>query len=134
MSAQQFYDVSADNEQPYNIMGGTQDNGAWMGPSQNRNQKGVFAADWNYLPTGDAYFVVRDWWNPEFIYYESQFGVSSRRTSRPERCSPLAKRTTPEEAADGVPAQRYQWNAPDRSVAPQPRHRLSSAPSSSTVR
>ena len=24
----------------------------------------------------------------------------------------LAKRTTPEEAAAGVPAQRYQWNAP----------------------
>ena len=55
ISAQQFYDVSADNEQPYNVMGGTQDNGAWIGPSQNRNTNGVYAADWNYLPTGDGF-------------------------------------------------------------------------------
>ncbi len=75
ISAQQFYDVSADNEMPYNVMGGTQDNGAWIGPSQNRNAWGVFAADWRYLPTGDGFFVVRDWWNPDYIYYESQFGA-----------------------------------------------------------
>ncbi len=112
ISAQQFYDVSADNEQPYNIMGGTQDNGAWMGPSQNRNRKGVYAADWFYLPTGDAFYVVRDWWNPEYIYYESQFGGSSRQNLKTGETIRLAKRTTPEEAAAGVPAQRYQWNAP----------------------
>ncbi len=112
ISAQQFYDVSADNEQPYNVMGGTQDNGAWIGPSQNRNQWGVYAADWNYLPTGDAYYVVRDWWNPEYIYYESQFGSSSRQNLKTGETSQLAKRTTPEESAKGVPAQRYQWNAP----------------------
>ncbi len=112
ISAQQFYDVAADNEQPYNVMGGTQDNGAWWGPSQNRNSWGVFAADWNYLPTGDAYYVLRDWWNPNFMYYESQFGASSRIDLATGQISPLAKRTTPEEAAKGVPPQRYQWNAP----------------------
>lgn len=112
ISAQQFYDVAVDNEQPYNVMGGTQDNGAWIGPSQNRNQYGVYAADWNYLPTGDGFYVVRDWWNPEWIYYESQFGASSRMNLRTGEVSPLAKRTTPEELAKGMPAQRYQWNAP----------------------
>ncbi len=112
ISAQQFYDISVDNEQPYNVMGGTQDNGAWIGPSQNRNQNGVYAAHWNYLPTGDAYFVVRDWWNPEYVYYESQFGASSRQNLDTGEISSLAKRTTPEEAAKGVPPQRYQWNAP----------------------
>ena len=54
INAQQFYDVSVDNELPYNIMGGTQDNGAWLGPSQNRNSYGMFANDWTYLPTGDG--------------------------------------------------------------------------------
>jgi photosystem II stability/assembly factor-like uncharacterized protein len=112
ISAQQFYDVSADNEQPYNVMGGTQDNGAWIGPSQNRNQWGVYAADWNYLPTGDAYYVLRDWWNPEYLYYESQFGASSRQNLKTGEITNLAKRTTPEELAKGLPAQRYQWNAP----------------------
>jgi len=71
-------------------MGGTQDNGAWWGPSQNRNSWGVFAADWNYLPTGDAYYVLRDWWNPNFMYYESQFGASSRIDLATGQISPLA--------------------------------------------
>jgi len=112
ISAQQFYDVSADSLQPYNVMGGTQDNGAWLGPSQNRNSYGVYAADWTYLPTGDAFYVVRDWWNPEFVYYESQFGSSSRQNLSNGQTNSMTKRTTPEETAAGVPAQRYQWNAP----------------------
>ena len=112
ISAQQFYDVSADNLQPYNVMGGTQDNGAWLGPSQNRNSYGVYPADWTYLPTGDGFYVVRDWWNPEYVYYESQFGASSRQNLTNGEMIQLVKRTTPEEAAAGVPAQRYQWNAP----------------------
>jgi photosystem II stability/assembly factor-like uncharacterized protein len=112
ISAQQFYDVSADNEQPYNVMGGTQDNGCWLGPSQTRNSYGVYGADWTYLPTGDGFYAVRDWWNPEYVYYESQFGGSSRQNLKTGDTISLTKRTTPEEAATGVPAQRYQWNAP----------------------
>jgi len=110
--AQQFYDVAVDQEQPYNVMGGTQDNGSWIGPSQNRNQYGMFAADWRYLPTGDGFYVVRDWWNPEYIYYESQFGASSRQNLNTGETSPLAVRLTPEQVAAGEPALRYQWNAP----------------------
>jgi photosystem II stability/assembly factor-like uncharacterized protein len=112
ISAQQFYDVAVDEELPYNVMGGTQDNGAWLGPSQTRNAWGVFAADWRYLPTGDAFYVVRDWWNPEYVYYESQFGGSSRQNIMTGEASRLAVRTTPEELAKGAPDQRYQWNAP----------------------
>jgi len=112
ISAQQFYDVSCDNEQPYNVMGGTQDNGCWLGPSQTRNSYGVYGADWTYLPTGDGFYAVRDWWNPEYVYYESQFGGSSRMNLKTGDTVSLTKRTTPEEAAAGVPTQRYQWNAP----------------------
>jgi photosystem II stability/assembly factor-like uncharacterized protein len=112
ISAQQFYDVSCDNEQPYNVMGGTQDNGCWLGPSQTRNSNGVYGADWTYLPTGDGFYAVRDWWNPEYVYYESQFGGSSRQNLKTGDTVSLTKRTTPEEAAAGVPVQRYQWNAP----------------------
>ena len=112
ISAQQFYDVFADNELPYNVMGGTQDNGAWLGPSQNRNQYGVFAADWTYLPTGDGFYAVRDWWNPEYVYYESQFGSSSRMNLKTGETIGLAKRWTPEETGAGAAPLRYQWNAP----------------------
>jgi hypothetical protein len=110
--AQQFYNIAVDSEQPYNVMGGTQDNGAWLGPSQTRNQYGIYASDWRYFQTGDGFYVVRDWWSPEFVYYESQFGNSSRINLNTGETQSMVKRTTPEEAAKGVPAQRYQWAAP----------------------
>jgi photosystem II stability/assembly factor-like uncharacterized protein len=112
ISAQQFYDVSVDNELPYNVMGGTQDNGCWLGPSQNRNQYGLFGADWLYLQTGDGFYAVRDWWNPEYVYYESQFGGSSRQNLKTGETASLQVRLTPEQTAAGEPALRYQWNAP----------------------
>lgn len=110
--AQQFYDVSVDNELPYNVMGGTQDNGSWLGPSQNRNSYGLYGADWTYLPTGDGFYVVRDWWNPEYVYYESQFGASSRQNLNTGEITQLAVRLTPDQVAAGEPPLRYQWNAP----------------------
>jgi photosystem II stability/assembly factor-like uncharacterized protein len=112
ISAQQFYDISVDNEMPYNVMGGTQDNGCWIGPSRNRNQYGVFPADWTYLPSGDGYYVLRDWWNPEWIYYESQFGRSSRMNLKTGESISLSVRNTAEENEAGKPAQRYQWDSP----------------------
>ena len=112
ISAQQFYDISVDNEMPYNVMGGTQDNGCWIGPSQNRNQYGVFPADWIYLPSGDGYYVLRDWWNPEWVYFESQFGGSNRMNLKTGEMSRLAVRNTDEEEQAGKAPQRYQWDAP----------------------
>ncbi len=117
ISAQQFYDVSADNEVPYNVMGGTQDNGCWLGPSQNRNQNGVFAADWFYLPTGDGFYAVRDWWNPEYVYYESQFGGSSRINMKTGETIGLAKRWTPEETAAGAAPPALPVERPHRPFA-----------------
>ncbi len=110
--AQQFYDVSVDQERPYNVMGGTQDNGSWIGPSQTRNAYGIFPPDWRYLSGGDGFYVVRNWWNPEYLYTESQFGNSSRLNLNTGETSRLAAQLTPEQAAAGEPALRYQWNAP----------------------
>ncbi|MBU1339082.1 MAG: hypothetical protein KKD56_08445 [Acidobacteria bacterium] len=112
ISAQQFYDISVDNLMPYNVMGGTQDNGCWMGPSQNRNSYGVFPADWTYLPSGDGYYVLRDWWNPENIYFESQFGGSRWMNLNTGEMGNLSVRNTDEEEAAGKAPQRYQWDAP----------------------
>ncbi len=112
ISAQQFYDISVDNEMPYHVMGGTQDNGSWIGPSQNRNQYGVYPADWTYLPSGDGFYVVRDWWNPEFIYFESQFGNSRRMNLKTGEIISLSKRNTQEEREAGKDPERYQWDAP----------------------
>ena len=43
----QFYHISIDNEEPYNIYGGLQDNGPWYGPSASPG--GINARDWNSL-------------------------------------------------------------------------------------
>ncbi len=112
ISAQQFYDVFVDREIPYNVMGGTQDNGCWIGPSRNRNAYGVFPSDWTYLPSGDGFYVVRDWWNPEYIYFESQFGASRRMNFKTGRITSLSRRNTQAEREAGKPSQRYQWDAP----------------------
>lgn len=112
ISAQQFYNISVDDEVPYNVMGGTQDNGCWLGPSRNRNSYGVYPADWTYLPTGDGFYVVRDWWNPEYVYFESQFGYSRRMNLKTGEIISLSKRNTAEERAEGNPPQRYQWDSP----------------------
>jgi photosystem II stability/assembly factor-like uncharacterized protein len=112
ISAQQFYTISVDNQMPYNVMGGTQDNGCWIGPSQNRNSYGVFPADWTYLPSGDGFYVERDWWNPEYIYFESQFGNSRRMNFKTGEMTRLSQRNSDEERAEGKPSQRYQWNSP----------------------
>lgn len=40
----QFYSVAVDNEQPYNIYGGMQDNGVWKGPSDYQQQP-----DWEQM-------------------------------------------------------------------------------------
>jgi photosystem II stability/assembly factor-like uncharacterized protein len=112
ISAQQFYTISVDNQVPYNVAGGTQDNGCWIGPSRNRNSYGVFPADWTYLPSGDGFFVERNWWNPEYIYFESQFGNSRRMNFKTGEMIGLSKRNSAEERAEGKPAQRYQWSSP----------------------
>jgi photosystem II stability/assembly factor-like uncharacterized protein len=112
IEAQQFYDVATDNQNPYNVMGGTQDNGCWLGPSRNRNQYGVFPADWVYLPSGDGFYVERDWWNPEYVYFESQFGNSSRLNLKTGERIRLSHRNTQEEREAGKAPQRYQWDAP----------------------
>lgn len=112
IDAQQFYDVATDNQQPYNVMGGTQDNGCWLGPSRNRNVYGVFPADWLYLPSGDGFYVERDWWNPEYVYFESQFGNSSRMNLETGERIRLSYRNTQEEREAGKAPQRYQWDSP----------------------
>src|SRR5690606_24155670 len=53
----QFYQISVDDEEPYNVYGGLQDNGSWYGPSSSPG--GVEARDWNVVGVGDGYRVLR---------------------------------------------------------------------------
>ena len=54
----QFYHVSYDNDDPYNVIGGLQDNGSWAGPSRNAN--GIKNGDWKMIGGGDGFWAWRD--------------------------------------------------------------------------
>ncbi len=67
----QYYFISVDNETPYNIYGGLQDNGSWWVPSTASG--GVKEKDWNAVGGGDGFRVYR---HPtkKIIYSEYQAG------------------------------------------------------------
>lgn len=73
----QFYTINVDNAKPYNIYGGTQDNGVWMGPSTYRE-----GSSWentgNYpyerIMGGDGFNVEIDNRDNTTVYTGYQFG------------------------------------------------------------
>ena len=54
----QFYHVGVDNEYPYNVCGGAQDNGSWCGPSR-RKQGMITNSNWFTFNGGDGFVVAR---------------------------------------------------------------------------
>lgn len=73
----QFYHVSHDMEWPYNVYGGLQDNGSWMGPS--RGPAGsVLNQDWRNIGFGDGFWAFPDPSEPSTIFVEYQGGQLMR--------------------------------------------------------
>ena len=70
----QFYHIRVDNEIPYNVYGGMQDNGSWRGPSQVWRRKGIRNAYWNRIGTGDGFDAMHDPLDRQFGYSLSQGG------------------------------------------------------------
>jgi len=68
----QFYHVNYDMEHPYNVMGGMQDNGGWLGPSQLWKQGGIRNSYWERIVGGDGFDIVPDPLDTRFGYSLSQ--------------------------------------------------------------
>lgn len=100
----QYYYVSVDNETPYNIYGGLQDNGSWYGPSYSPG--GIEARDWNNIGFGDGFRVMRHH-TKNIIYSEMQGAQFVWRydVDRDEvkTIQPLKEK--------GDPKLRFNWNA-----------------------
>ncbi len=101
----QFYHVSVDDAEPYNIYGGLQDNGSWVGPSKGTG--GIQNKDWDFLNGGDGFFVVRHPTDENIVYAESQGGNLVRVNLK----SGDTKDIKPLEEEDD-PKYRFNWNTP----------------------
>src|ERR1700687_1180536 len=102
----QFYEVSLDNERPYHVCGGLQDNGSWCGPSQSLTRDGITNEDWFVIHGGDGFYAAIDPVEPWIVYTESQDGHIDRRDLRTAQ-----QRSIAPEAKYGEPHYRFQWNS-----------------------
>lgn len=77
----QFYAVAVDMAKPYNVYGGLQDNGTWVGPN-NYKPSSAWTAEGKYpyerLGGGDGMQVQVDWRDNSTVYLGSQYGYYFR--------------------------------------------------------
>jgi photosystem II stability/assembly factor-like uncharacterized protein len=99
----QFYAIGVDMEFPYNVYGGTQDNGSHKGPSSKPNGQAITFEDWERVGGGDGMYNVADPNNPHILYNESQFGPIRRLDQNTGEARSIRYR------AEGL---RFNWNAP----------------------
>jgi photosystem II stability/assembly factor-like uncharacterized protein len=103
----QFYGVAVDLRKPYRVYGGLQDNGSWGGPSATHNLDGITTADWYRVLGADGFQCQVDPGDPATVYAEGQYGMLRRVNIRSGET--LEIRPIPPK---GVPAYRFNWNAP----------------------
>ena len=101
----QFYHVALDNEDPYHVFGGLQDNGNWIGDSSYPG--GITNSRWEFLGGGDGFWVMPDPSDSNYVYEDSQGGEIvrvNRRTLEARGIKPLPNY--------GEGKLRFNWNAP----------------------
>jgi photosystem II stability/assembly factor-like uncharacterized protein len=106
----QFYTIEVDMENPYNLYGGLQDNGTYMGSSDigkiysdimgNSNKQ-----EWKFLTGGDGFHVQVDKENPKIYFSESQWGYLYRTIGDDRK----AIRPTPKNSDEKY---RFNWSSP----------------------
>ncbi len=74
----QFYHIAVDNEYPYNVYGGMQDNGSWRGPAYVWKAQGIRNSYWQEISFGDGFDVVPDRDDSRYGWSMSQQGYVSR--------------------------------------------------------
>jgi hypothetical protein len=97
----QFYAVTVDNEKPYNVYGGLQDNGSLKGSS--RSRPGL-DEDWQFIGGGDGMQVQVDT-RDNTTYAGFQFGFYFR-------TGPAGRGSVRPRAAFKEKALRYNWQTP----------------------
>lgn len=101
----QFYHVNYDMDIPYNVGGGMQDNGSWVGPAYVWKSGGITASDWQEVRFGDGFDIMFKPDNNRYVYAASQggsVGFIDRETGSTQYIKPVHP--------DGE-FLRFNWNA-----------------------
>ncbi len=102
----QFYHINVDNELPYHVMGGLQDNGSWWGPAYQWTDGPIKNLSWQDVGGGDGFNVVSDPQDANWVYSMSQGGELAKyniATGERARIKPPAP--------DLQTRLRFNWNA-----------------------
>jgi len=75
MPTAQFYRISVDNRQPYNIYAGQQDNSSVIIASQEYNSWGITQRSWTYSAGGESAFLAFDPDEPRYVMGGSYLGT-----------------------------------------------------------
>ncbi|HEY2177327.1 MAG TPA: hypothetical protein VGH15_01985, partial [Caulobacteraceae bacterium] len=101
----QFYHVSVDDKDPYQVYGGLQDNSAWAGDSAYPG--GITSYRWENLGGGDGFWAWPDPAAPaDFAYVESQGGSIQRVNRHTLESRDIQPRS------DTTEKLRFNWNTP----------------------
>lgn len=101
----QLYHVNVDMDYPYNVGGGMQDNGSWVGPSNVWRSGGITNYDWQEVFFGDGFDVLFQPDNNRYVYAMSQ-GGNVGKVDRETGASTFIRPVHP----DGTWL-RFNWNA-----------------------
>lgn len=105
----QFYHINVDNEIPYNVMGGMQDNGSWHGPAYVWTNGGIRNYYWQNVGGGDGFDVMPDAEDASWVYSMSQGGNVGRRNIKTGESWFIKP---PDMNRDIKTALRFNWNSP----------------------
>jgi photosystem II stability/assembly factor-like uncharacterized protein len=100
----QFYHVSVDNKDPYQVYGGLQDNSSWVGDSEYPG--GITNNRWENLFGGDGFWAFSDPSDPNFAYVEYQGGHIARVNRKTLEGRDIQPKGGYKEKL------RYNWNTP----------------------
>jgi len=101
----QFYHVAVDEQKPYRIYGGLQDNGSWMAPSAAPG--GVNNSSWMSIYGGDGFWAQPDLTDPNIAFAEYQGGNMGRIDLTTLKSVDIAPQATLTEEK-----LRWNWNTP----------------------
>jgi photosystem II stability/assembly factor-like uncharacterized protein len=127
----QFYEISADMQDPYVVCGGLQDNGHWCVPSATRARTGISNHDGFNIGSGDGFYARLDPGDARVAIIESQDGRANRvnlSTLERQAISPIGPGTGAPQETRGSPSptaaqdergrlsrpprERWNWNTP----------------------